>query len=99
MSKDEFLRGLQPKAVGCRDFTSKNGIKRVVTIIIAPIGVKKGNEGTTVVMWACSRGPYCFDSECRYSAIGNPKAPTKKISESKKYFSTEVENFEEEEEE
>ena len=54
-------------AVPCFDFKSDRYQREKRTVIIAPIRVEQADLDTINIGWACSRGPYCKDPECRYS--------------------------------
>jgi len=55
-------------SVACFDFIDEHGITQRVTAIIAPIRVKAAEDGSTVISYACSRGPRCRNPTCRYSS-------------------------------
>lgn len=58
-------------AVPCFDF-SFDGVQREKrTVVIAPIVIEEIGIDKTQIAWACSRGPYCEDKECRYSRKGS----------------------------
>lgn len=96
MPEVEFWQGLQPRAVDCHDFIGKGMIKRMATVIVAPISIKKGREVAIITVWACSRGPFCHDTERRHSAPERRKTIEGKVALSKKYFTPEIEGPEEE---
>lgn len=58
-----------PTAIGipCFDFKPDKFQREKRTVIIAPIRVEQVDVDTINIGWACSRGPHCQDSECRYS--------------------------------
>lgn len=64
---------LTPICVPCFDFTLEDGKYEKRTIVIAPIVVEEKSSGLFHVGWACSRGTYCFDNNCRYSSIRKRK--------------------------
>ncbi len=56
----------------CYDFTVDRENRSKVTVFLVPISVNKLEEKTLQISWACSRGAFCADSECRYGKK-NPK--------------------------
>jgi len=54
-------------AVPCFDYKSDEFRREKRTVIIAPIIIENADVDTVKIGWACSRGPYCQDIECRYS--------------------------------
>lgn len=59
----------RPNSFACYDFVNEQGVKEKKTAVVAPI--KTECQGSVVrISWACSRGPYCHDSTCRYSETG-----------------------------
>jgi len=56
-------------SVPCFDFRTDKYQKEKKTVIIAPIVIREIKADTLQISWACSRGPYCVDKECRYSDV------------------------------
>lgn len=58
-----------PSAIGipCYDFKVDKYQREKRTVIIAPIIIDEVSQGVLQIGWACSRGPYCNDEDCRYS--------------------------------
>lgn len=50
----------------CFDFT-RGRVQEKRTVVIAPITVMENKLGTIRIGYACSRGPFCEDPDCRYS--------------------------------
>jgi len=64
---------LSPAIGPCHNYKSADsGGERVVTIIVAPIGLERRDE-RLVISWACSRGATCRNPECRYSSAFKEK--------------------------
>ena len=64
--KKEKIKEIAPVSLPCFDFKNEKGEKEKKTVIIAPIVINYERNGV-VISWACSRAPYCYDEECRYS--------------------------------
>ena len=62
----EKLNKPTPRSFPCHDFTTEDGVKHSVTVVLAPISLKL-EDGALKIGWACSRAPYCHDIYCRYS--------------------------------
>ena len=56
----------------CYDFTWDGENRSKVTVFLVPIAVNRLEEKTLQISWACSRGAFCADCECRY-AKKNPR--------------------------
>lgn len=67
MSKQTKKQIPTPICVPCFDYTPEGVQREKRTVIIAPIVIEEIGVDKTQIAWACSRGPYCEDMECRYS--------------------------------
>lgn len=66
-TKEKIIKQISPTSMPCFDFIDEEGNKDKKTVIIAPITIQAKNRNTIIIAWACSRAPYCYDKECRYS--------------------------------
>jgi len=64
--KKEKIKEISPVSLPCFDFKNEQGKIEKKTVIIAPIAINYNKNGI-IISWACSRAPYCYDEECRYS--------------------------------
>jgi len=55
-----------PICVPCWDFTPDGVQHEKRTVVIAAIVIEDLEEGVFQYSYACSRGPFCRDKECRY---------------------------------
>ncbi len=59
----------RPIAFVCHDFVNGGGTKEKKTAVV--VSIKNEGQGSVLrISWACSRGPCCHDSTCRYSETG-----------------------------
>ncbi|MCX8176687.1 MAG: hypothetical protein N3F10_00075 [Candidatus Bathyarchaeota archaeon] len=57
---------MSPASVPCFNWTDENGNTARKTVIIAPIKII-WHKDCIQISWACSRGVFCRDKNCRYS--------------------------------
>ena len=63
---------LKPSVQWCYEFMSDENPnhKERVSVVLAPITVKRSSDGSLLIGWACSKAKNCQNSSCRY-ARGN----------------------------
>jgi hypothetical protein len=58
---------LAPSGSTCYDYTSINGEKFKVSVVIVPVSIRTGS-GLRIV-WCCNRGLDCYNPSCTYSRV------------------------------
>jgi len=69
----EEKRYVEPITGPCFDFYDENGNQYRKTVFIVPIKIKKLEDGSLGISYACSRGEQCYDPYCRYAYANKNK--------------------------
>jgi hypothetical protein len=64
-STDGF--SIAPSGSTCYDYTSINGEKFKVSIVIVPVSIRTGSD--LRIVWCCNRGLHCYNPSCIYSRV------------------------------
>ncbi|MEM2112269.1 MAG: hypothetical protein QW056_02330 [Candidatus Bathyarchaeia archaeon] len=72
MLKHDLDNSMSPASVPCFNWTDENGNVTRKTVIIAPIKII-WHSNYVQITWACNRGAFCKDKNCRYSHAAQEK--------------------------
>ncbi|MEM3061891.1 MAG: hypothetical protein QW265_05760 [Candidatus Bathyarchaeia archaeon] len=69
----EEMKYIQPITGPCFDFSDEYEKQYRKTVFIVPIKIKKLEDGSLGISYACSRGEQCHDLHCRYAYANKNK--------------------------
>jgi len=67
MSEPSVGFSIAPSGSACYDYTTVNGEKFKVSVVIVPVSIKTGS-GLRII-WSCNRGLHCYNPSCTYSRV------------------------------